>query len=45
VIYGGPSVNWTPIDQLWITVGFDFQLSNHPDEPDYLLTIIVGYYF
>ncbi len=45
VIYAGPAINWTPVDQLWITVGFDWQLSNHHDEPDYLLTIIVGYYF
>ena len=42
---GGPVINITPTDNLWITIGVDALIGNEEDEPRYRAALIVGYYF
>jgi hypothetical protein len=44
-VYAGPTVNWIPIPDMWVTAGFDFLIGNQEDEPEFKATLIVGYYF
>jgi hypothetical protein len=44
-VFIGPVINWIPNDRFWVTAGFDWQLTNTDDEPRYLATIVVGYFF
>ena len=44
-VYAGPVINFTPTDNVWVTMGLDVQLTNHRDEPQYRFALIVGYYF
>ena len=44
-LFAGPVINWVPNDKWWLTAGFDFQLTDTPDEPDYKFTVIFGYFF
>ena len=44
-VWAGPVVNWVPNSRLWMTAGFNFQLTDTADEPDYRFTLIVGYFF
>jgi hypothetical protein len=44
-VFAGPVINWIPNNKLWVTVGFDVQLTDTADEPKYLLNVVVGYYF
>jgi len=44
-VFAGPVINWVPNDKWWLTAGFDFQLTDTPDEPDYKFTVILGYFF
>jgi hypothetical protein len=44
-VFAGPVINWIPNDRFWVTAGFDWQLTNTEDEPRYMATIVVGYFF
>jgi hypothetical protein len=44
-IWAGPVINWVPNNKWWLTAGFDFQLTDTHDEPDYRFTVIFGYFF
>lgn len=44
-VFAGPVINWVPNRNWWFTAGFDFQLTDTADEPDYKFTVIVGYFF
>jgi hypothetical protein len=44
-VWAGPVVNWVPNSRLWMTAGFNFQLTDTADESDYRFTVIVGYFF
>jgi len=43
-VWAGPVVNWVPNSKWWLTAGFDFQLTDTHDEPDYRFTVILGYF-
>ena len=43
--YVGPTLNWIISDKLWITVGAEREIVNSADEPEYRLTVILGYFF
>jgi hypothetical protein len=44
-LFAGPVINWVPNSKWWLTAGFDFQLTDTADEPDYRFTVIFGYFF
>jgi hypothetical protein len=44
-LFAGPVISWIPNDKIWITAGFNVQLTNADDEPRYVATIVVGYFF
>ena len=44
-LWAGPVINWVPNSKIWVTAGFDFQLTDSADQPDYRFTVIVGYFF
>ena len=44
-VFAGPVINWVPNSKWWVTAGFDFQLTDTADEPDYQCIVIVGYFF
>jgi len=45
VWYAGPVIYWTPSDNIWLSAGLDYQLSDVDSEAQYRGALKVGYYF